>query len=121
MYKSKIVTIGELVPEFKAENLLVLFGKDAPPELADISIIHEPSNLEQNVFETNKTLQIDNTDYKILKVGDEANPNFNDLGHVSIYFSDNSDTEILPGAILVSPATYPEFDVNGEIKVFWFN
>lgn len=34
MFSSKIVEIGSLVEEFKQENLLVLFGKDAPPELA---------------------------------------------------------------------------------------
>ncbi|MDG0820222.1 PTS glucitol/sorbitol transporter subunit IIA [Staphylococcus equorum] len=118
MFKSTILKIGELVIDFKEENLLVLFGKDAPPELADISLIHEPSVEENDVFKVDKTLQIGDDKYQIIKVGEEANPNFNDLGHVSIYFSDDNNTEILPGAILVSPSIYPEFELNEEISVF---
>ncbi|PTF25478.1 PTS sorbitol transporter subunit IIA [Staphylococcus cohnii] len=117
MYKSKIVEIGELVSDFKEENLLVLFGKDAPSELADISILHEPDAEEKDILQVNKTIQIAGNKYQILKVGDEANSNFNDLGHVSIYFSDNN-RDILPGAILVYPGNFPEFELNEEILVF---
>lgn len=118
MFNSKILEIGSLVEEFKEENLLVLFGKDAPPELADISVLHESDVNEHNQLQEGNTLSLGKQDYKILKVGSEANENFDSLGHVSIYFSDEENIDILPGAILVSPSTFPDLKVGEAIKIY---
>lgn len=118
MFSSKIVEIGSLVEEFKQENLLVLFGNDAPPELADISVLHVPEEDNGHKLVEGSTLSIGNNEYHIVQVGSEANENFDTLGHVSIYFSDDENTEILPGAILVTPSHFPELALNEKIKLY---
>lgn len=118
MFSSKIVEIGSLVEEFKQENLLVLFGKEAPPELADISVLHVPEVDDNNNLAEGSKLSIGKDEYNIVQVGSEANENFDTLGHVSIYFSDDENTEILPGAILVTPSNFPELALNEKIKLY---
>lgn len=41
MYKTTITEIGDLVPDFQEERLLILFGPKATPELRSISVIHD--------------------------------------------------------------------------------
>lgn len=112
MLKTRITEIGPLVPEFKEENLLVLFGSSAPPELKDISVIHEVEGQAENAIVEGGTLEIGNNVYKIEKVGSLANSNFEELGHLSIYFQNDTSEELLPGAIIVTPGEYPEVEVN---------
>jgi len=37
-YQTIVNGIGNMVEEIKSENMLILFGKDAPSELADFSL-----------------------------------------------------------------------------------
>ncbi|MBZ5752095.1 PTS glucitol/sorbitol transporter subunit IIA [Metabacillus rhizolycopersici] len=115
MLKTKIIEIGPVVPEFKEENLLILFGSAAPPELKEISVVHEVKQQPENVLVEGGTLEIGNKVYEIQKVGSLANKNFEDLGHLSIYFKDDTSEELLPGAILVTPGEYPELEINDYI------
>lgn len=115
MFRTKIVEIGPMVPEFKEENLLILFGSSAPPELKDISVIHEVEGQPENMIVEGGTLEIGNNVYKIEKVGSLANENFEELGHISIYFKNDISEELLPGAIIVTPGEYPEVEVNDFI------
>jgi PTS system glucitol/sorbitol-specific IIA component len=61
-------------------------------------------------------LQLGEATYTIKKVGSAANQNFNELGHISIYFRDG-ENEILPGAILVEPGAYPKLTVGDIIRI----
>ncbi|MBD1383496.1 PTS glucitol/sorbitol transporter subunit IIA [Metabacillus arenae] len=115
MIKTKITEIGPIVPEFKEENLLILFGSAAPPELKDISIVHEMERQPDQALVEGGTLEIGNNVYRIEKVGALANKNFEELGHLSIYFKDDTSVELLPGAILVTPGVYPTFEKDDEI------
>lgn len=115
MFKSQVKEIGELVKDFEEESLLVLFGIDAPPELRDISVIHEPEANDVSVIKEGTTLAIGEHEYQVQKVGSEALSNLQDLGHLSIYFNDG-DKEILPGAILVKPGNYPKVKVGDYIE-----
>ncbi|WP_394237708.1 PTS glucitol/sorbitol transporter subunit IIA [Niallia oryzisoli] len=115
MLETKIVEIGELVPEFKEEDLLILFGTSAPPELRDISVVHDWNQQPDNALVEGGTLEIGNNVYKIEKVGNLANKNFEELGHLSIYFKDDTSVELLPGAILVTPGVYPTLELNNPI------
>lgn len=115
MYKTKIVEIGPIVEDFAEEFLLVLFGPQATAELRDICVIHESSDGPKGVIQKNSRLIIGNQEYHILDVGNEANSNFESLGHISIYFRDGENNEILPGAILVEPRVFPILAVGDEI------
>lgn len=115
MYKTKIVEIGSIVEDFAEEFLVVLFGPAAMAELRDICVIHESAEEPKEAIKKGGRLTIGDQEYHILEVGEEANPNFESLGHISIYFRDGENNEILPGAILVEPKIFPKLNVGDEI------
>lgn len=117
MVKTHILEIGALVPEFEEENLLVLFNETVPPELKDISVIHRFEEQPEKALEPGAKLVIGGREYEIQKVGEDANPNFESLGHLSIYFKDDKNEEILPGAVLVTPSDFPDLHVGDSIVV----
>lgn len=117
MFESKVIDVGELVEDFKDEGILVLFGPSAPPELRDISVIHEFSDEPKDVLKKGMFIELGGKEYTVYDVGSEANKNFEELGHLSIYFSDDASKEILPGAVGVTPNEFPFVSV-GEVVRF---
>jgi len=116
LYKSTVKEIGELVEAFEEEMLLILFGPAATEELKSICVLHETIEQQENVLQPGVKLQLGEATYTIKKVGSAANQNFNELGHISIYFRDG-ENEILPGAILVEPGAYPKLTVGDIIRI----
>lgn len=116
MYTAKIIDIGELVPAFEEENLVILFGPNVPDELKSICVIHEELTAEENPLKPGGHISFGNDSYEIVDVGNLANKNFEELGHISVYFREG-DNEILPGAIQVKPAKFPTLSVGDEITI----
>lgn len=116
MYKTIVTEIGELVPAFAEERLVVLFGPEATSELRAISVIHEAIEKQENALVVGRTLTIGTQRYEIIKVGAAANKNFDEHGHVSVYFQEGID-EVLPGAIIVGPGQFPEINVGDTIEI----
>ncbi|WP_375060629.1 PTS glucitol/sorbitol transporter subunit IIA [Enterococcus mundtii] len=71
----------------------------------------------ENVLRKNGALTIGQNKYRILEVGSEANANYESLGHISIYFRETENNEILPGAILVEPKVFPTLGLGDEITI----
>lgn len=114
MYKTTITEIGDLVADFKEERLMILFGPQATPELRLISVIHDHEDEQKEVIVKGGKLTIAGKEYTITEVGSAANANFDELGHVSIYFR-SGENEVLPGAIIVEPNEWPDFEAGDEI------
>ena len=114
-YQGKIISIGPLVDEFKQAGILVFFGKNAPEELVEFSIIHdaielvEPLNVGDSIF-------LGEEQFNILSIGDVANTNLANLGHLILKF--NGETEArLPGDVNVELRSVPEIKVGLEFKI----
>ena len=58
----------------------------------------------------------DGKEYKIVKVGDVANENLANLGHVTYSFN-GEDAECLPGTICVEKAEIPALDIGSTIAI----
>ena len=97
--QSVVKEIGILVPQFKEDKLIVLFGPAAPQELRDMSVIHEFEHLEEEPLKLGGTIQVGDQTYTITALGNKANDNFKELGHISIYFQEPFD-DVLPGLSL---------------------
>ena len=68
--KLKILEIGKMVPEFEPENLFVLFGQSAPPELREISVIIDFKKNDNGIyFREGSKLVISGREYTITEVG----------------------------------------------------
>lgn len=117
MYSTKVVEIGEMVPAFEEEMLLILFGMTATNELKPICVVHESDDNPENILEVGTKIEMGGITYTVTKVGDAANKNFDELGHVSVYFR-TGENDILPGAIIAEPELYPSLQPGDTIKIF---
>lgn len=115
IYQSKINQIGEFAPDALADGMLILFKNGAPSDLADYCFIHSHEDLKQDL-QVGQVLQIAKHIYHITSVGDVANTNFRELGHITLRFDGSSQAE-LPGTIHVKGDIPNQLFVGDEIKI----
>lgn len=96
-YEACITAIGPLVSEFLDHNILVLFGSDAPEELAEFSVIHDGTQLHCEVVPGDQ-VHLGEYQYQVLAVGEVANTNLANLGHLILKFNGESEPE-MPGDV----------------------
>lgn len=114
-YQAEVTEIGPLVSEFIDAGILVFFGEGAPPELVEFSIIHNGKTLEKDLLPDDE-INIDEEKFKILAVGEVANENFRNLGHLIIKFNGKNKVE-LPGDVCVEQKEVPDIRVGTIIKI----
>lgn len=114
-YQGKVISIGPLVGEFKQAGILVFFGKNAPEELVEFSIIHDASELVEPL-EIGDTIFLGDEQFKILSIGDVANTNLANLGHLILKFNGEIEAQ-LPGDVNVELKEVPEIKVGLEFKI----
>lgn len=105
IFSTKVTSLGPLVPEFIKEKILVFFQEGAPPELMEISVLHQPEILTGEV-KPGDILLINNHSFKITAVGEVANANLKHLGHLVIKFNARTFPE-LPGDVCVEEKEIP--------------
>ncbi len=114
-YQGKILSIGPLVEEFKQAGILVFFGENAPEELLEFSVIHDAKELVTPVAMGDSVI-LGEERYRVLAVGNVANTNLANLGHLILKF--NGDTQArLPGDVNVEEKPIPDIQVGMEIRI----
>lgn len=104
-FEAKVTTIGPYTQEFLDHNIIVLFGDNAPDELVEFSVIHDGKTVHAPV-EVGDVIQINDEQFSILAVGEVANDNFKNLGHLVLKF--NGETEVeMPGDVCVEERPLP--------------
>lgn len=116
MTKSVVKEIGVLVPTFKDDKIMILFGPQAPKELREMAVIHEFEELGKDPLKEGGQIQFGNEVFKITALGDLANKNFEELGHISIYFQEPME-DVLPGAVFAAPHAFPTINEGTVISV----
>ena len=111
-YSTVVTQVGALVPELGAKGMLIFFGDQAPEELHEISVLHRPE-VEVGGLIVGDVLVLDDQQYPILAVGDVANANLVNLGHIDFKFNGES-TAPLPGDVCL-PVAVPPVLVPGSI------
>ena len=114
-FQAVVTQIGPLVNEFIDAGILVFFGEGAPPELVEFSIIHDGDAQKKDLCPGDKVF-IDNHEFLVLAVGDVANENFKNLGHLIIKFNGKNKVE-LPGDVCVENKPVPAIKVGSELKI----
>jgi PTS system glucitol/sorbitol-specific IIA component len=114
-YEAKVVEIGPLVSEFIEAGIIVLFEIGAPPELAEFSILHEHGPLKGEVVVGDIVL-IDSESFQVTAVGDVANQNLANLGHLIMKCNGLTEPE-LPGDVCVEVKPLPHISVGTEICI----
>lgn len=114
-YEMRVVEIGPLVSEFIENKILVFFKVGAPPELAEFSILHEPSNFFSEVRPGDQ-IAIKDQFYRVTAVGEVANQNIRELGHLVLKCNGRSQTE-LPGDVCVEDKALPSIQTGMVIRI----
>ncbi len=114
-YQAKIIAIGPLVTEFIDHNILVLFGDQAPEELAEFSIIHDGKELHGNLMVGDK-VYLGDDGFTVVAVGEAANNNLKTLGHLILKFNGETEPE-MPGDVCVEARPLPVIEPGLEIRI----
>lgn len=113
-YQSKVTGIGELAFELlEVNDSLIIFNDNAPPELAEISVLHSIEEIKEEI-KVGDTLQIGNQTYTITAIGDEAIHTLKELGHCTLKFSGKEEVD-LPGQIELSGSGKPDVKIGDMI------
>lgn len=116
IYRAKITGFGEMAMDFLSENILIIFNNTAPAELADLSVLHDPSDVVRNVKVGDK-VRLGNHKYDVTAVGDEANETLKLLGHCTLCFKGLDQVE-LPGQIMLKGTETPTDLTVGDLIIF---
>jgi len=100
IYSTRITELGPEVPEFLEAGLVILFKTGAPPELAEMSVLHEPGDPREEPPKPGDILALGDRELRITAVGEKAWKNVLELGHVVLKFNGLGEAE-LPGEIYV--------------------
>lgn len=114
-YQALITAIGPLVSEFVEGGVLVFFGANAPPELAEFAILHDGEKLEGTIIPGDR-IRLNDYDYRVLAVGEIANQNLAALGHLVIKFNGMTAPE-MPGDVCTEAVPVPPIQVGMRFQV----
>lgn len=115
VYETEIVDFGSSAEMFKAENMMILFGDNAPDDLADYSYIINIRPVEGSI-EPGMVVSIGEKSYEITAVGNVVEKNLGDLGHITLKFDGATEAE-LPGTLYLEDAALPDLAVGTKIKI----
>ena len=120
-YSTKIVGIGGEVAKFTSlVKMLVIFDDSMVlPELRDFSVLHSGNKLT-DVIKAGDVLKVGDSEFKILKVGNEVNNNIRSLGHIVIKFNDDKE-DLLEGSLHVEDKPIPKIHIGDEIAIYEAN
>ena len=105
-YAAMVTAVGEQVPEFIGQGLLIWFAEGAPEELHFFTVLHRPTVTTGGVS-PGDLVRIDDKAFRVTAVGEVANDNMVNLGHMDL--KANGDTEPpLPGDICLEKLPLPE-------------
>ena len=114
-YEARITAIGPLVTEFTQAGILVLFGQSAPEEVAEFALLHDGQVLHSPVAAGDQ-LWLGDESFSILAVGEVANTNLANLGHLVLKFNGQTAPE-LPGDVCVEARPLPVVPVGLTLKI----
>lgn len=116
-YKSQITGIGPMALDFLSENMIIVFNDNAPPELAELSILHKACDVDQDI-KVGDVIAISDCSYIVTAVGEEANKTFRTMGHCTLKFTGKSEVE-LPGHIELAGESMPEIKVGDMLEIMF--
>ena len=100
-------------------NFIIIFNDDAPPELAEISVLHTKEELLA-IPAPGDIVVISEKVFTITAVGDEAKSTLRNLGHCTLSFKGGNVPE-RPGCIMLEgdePLLKSDIQVENTIEIY---
>ncbi|MGF6723063.1 PTS system glucitol/sorbitol-specific IIA component [Paraburkholderia sp. GAS41] len=101
-YKTVITDVGPEVRDLLEGGVLILYAEGAPPELAEVSVLHRAEPAHAEAPRAGSRLRIGEVSAQVSAVGPTAWNKVHEMGHVVINFNGASTAE-RPGEICVQP------------------
>ncbi|WP_084648228.1 PTS glucitol/sorbitol transporter subunit IIA [Acidipropionibacterium thoenii] len=102
LWQSEITFVGEDAPDLLEAGVMILFGEPVPDALAEVSVVHKLGGAAAvsaaSEVAPGDEVRLGAEVFTIDEVGDVANRNLADLGHIVVYVN-NPDQPLLPGAL----------------------
>lgn len=113
--RSRVVAVGEAVEEFLKAQILVFFQEGAPEELAEFSVLHA-ADINLATVAPGDVLLLGQESFDILAVGEVANQNLAQLGHLVVKANGATQVEML-GDVCVTAKPLPRLHVDDPIEI----
>ena len=106
-YRTTVVDVGPEAGDMAAAGVVILFAEPLPEALAEMSVVHRPSQtLQGHAISAGDVISVGAAELQITAVGDLAAKNLEELGHIVLYV-DQPDQKLLPGAVLAAGGLPP--------------
>lgn len=115
VYSSTVTAVGELVPEFAEQGVLVWFGENAPIELHEFSVIHKPE-ISIRAPQVGDIIKINEMVFNVLAVGAVSSENLLNLGHLDLKANGLTNPE-MPGDVNVEAVPLPDVKIGDRFSV----
>jgi PTS system glucitol/sorbitol-specific IIA component len=120
-FRTRVTKIGPEALELVEGAILILFPDDAPPELAEVAVLHRVENAPtEEGPAVGAQLKIGDVSARLTAIGDHAWKKIADIGHVVIYFN-GADVTPRPGEICAAEvdlsALASALSVGAEISI----
>lgn len=101
IWSTTVSRIGDDAADMIEEGVIILFGEPVPPALVDVSVVHDGAQAPTREIGAGDAIEFGEQTFEVTAVGDKANANLVELGHVVLYVN-QPDQELLPGAVLAT-------------------
>ena len=115
IYENKVKALGDLAKTFAEEEMIILFGDNAPDTLADYCYSIDINPVKETI-KVGQVFVFDGVAFNITAVGEIAEKNLVNLGHITVSFN-GSTGPILPGSICVEKKEMPNIKIGSEISI----
>lgn len=115
LYQSEIIQIGEFAQEALQDNMLITFKQGVPKDLADYCFVHTHSELRADM-QVGDWVSFAEKNYIITALGDVANQNLRELGHVTWRF-DGARVAEYPGSVHLQGEAPQKMPLNSTLSI----
>lgn len=116
LFETHIVGVGPEAEAMLSEaNMFILFGVDAPADLAEYCFTIDNKNLSGKI-EIGGKLLVDGIAYPITAVGKLVETNLANLGHITVSL-DGSGEGSLPGTLHIKAESLPQLKDGSLIQI----
>lgn len=116
LWSASVDRIGEFTAEMFDGGCYILFGEPLPDALADVSLVHKTRQAPSRPIRAGDTLELGGVTLTLDEVGELANLNLTDLGHIVVYVN-SPEQALLPGAVKASGSSRPQPVVGSPIII----
>ncbi len=115
IFHTEVIELGEQVEAFFEEGMFVLFGENVPDTLKDFCYFIDSKDVD-GTMKAGDRLNIDGNSYEITSVGEIAQKNLENLGHLTVVFNGAKEAG-LPGSICVEAKPMPKLIMGSKISI----